>query len=71
MAQVTGKIDDFIVEVAPGELLVTLVRWYYSLIYVPWKWVSGERFPADGIVTCYKAFDLEPPAEGEQSDTTR
>ena len=69
--QVTGPLDDFIVEVAPGELLVTLVRWYYSLIYVPWKWVSGERFPADGIVTCYKAFDLEPPAEGEQSDTTR
>jgi hypothetical protein len=38
-----------------------MFRWYYGLIYVPWKWLTGERFPADGIATCYKAMDWEPP----------
>jgi len=30
-----------------------------SLIYVPFKWLTGERFPSDGLVTCSKAMDCE------------
>ena len=58
---VTGPFSDFSVGVAPGGFLTTMFRWYYGLIYVPWKWLSGERFPPDGIATCYKAMDWELP----------
>ena len=30
-----------------------------SLIYVPFKWLTGERFPSDGLPTCFKAMDWE------------
>jgi len=59
--RVTGPLDDFHVSVAPAGLLTTLIRWYYGLIYVPWKWLTGERFPADGIATCYGAMGWEIP----------
>jgi hypothetical protein len=61
--EVTGPFDDFKVGVATGGFIKTLIRWYYGLIYVPWKWLTGERFPADGIATCYKAMDWELPTE--------
>jgi uncharacterized protein involved in outer membrane biogenesis len=61
--QVKGPFDDFKVRVAPGSFVITMLRWYYGLIYVPWKWLTGERFPADGIATCYKAMDWELPTE--------
>jgi len=44
---VTGPFSDFSVGVAPGGFLTTMFRWYYGLIYVPWKWLTGERFPPD------------------------
>jgi hypothetical protein len=56
---VKGPFSDFSVGVAPGGFLTTMFRWYYGLIYVPWKWMTGERFPPDGIATCYKAMDWE------------
>jgi hypothetical protein len=59
--EVTGPFDDFSVGVAPGGFLTTMIRWYYGLIYVPWKWLTGERFPKDGIATCYRAMDWELP----------
>jgi hypothetical protein len=59
--EVKGPYDSFTVAAAPGGFLMTMVRWYYGLIYVPWKWVTGERFPADGIETCYKAMDWKLP----------
>jgi uncharacterized protein involved in outer membrane biogenesis len=59
--KVKGPYDDFTVDVSPGGFLVTMVRWYYGLIYVPWKWITGERFPADGIATCVNAMDAKPP----------
>lgn len=61
--QVKGPFDDFKVGVAPGGFVMTMIRWYYGLIYVPWKWLTGERFPADGIATCYKAMNWELPTE--------
>ena len=57
---VTGPLDDFDVAVAPGGFITTAVRLYYGLIYVPWKWLTGERFPADGIATCHAAMDWAP-----------
>jgi uncharacterized protein involved in outer membrane biogenesis len=62
--EVSGPFDDFIVGIAPGGLLTTMIRWYYGLVYVPWKWLTGERFPADGIATCYRAMDWELPDRG-------
>ncbi len=62
---VTGPFSDFSVGVAPGGFLTTMFRWYYGLIYVPWKWLTGERYPADGIATCYKAMDWELPENAE------
>jgi hypothetical protein len=58
---VTGSFDDFQVNVAPGGFLNTMFRWYYGLVYVPWKWLTGERFPEDGIATCYRAMEWEVP----------
>jgi uncharacterized protein involved in outer membrane biogenesis len=58
---VTGPFDDFKAGVAPGGFLATVFRWYYGLIYVPWKWLTGEHFPPDGIATCYKAMEWELP----------
>lgn len=59
--EVKGPYDSFTVAASPGGFLVTMARWYYGLIYVPWKWITGERFPADGIETCYKAMDWKLP----------
>ncbi len=59
----TGPFDDFSVRVVSGSFIITMVRWYYGLIYVPWKWLTGERFPADGIATCYRAMDWDVPTE--------
>ena len=61
---VTGPFDDFKIGIAPGGLATTMFRWFYGLIYVPFKWLTGERFPADGIETCYKAMDWEEPSTG-------
>lgn len=61
--QATGPFDDFSVGLVRGSVIMTLIRWYYGLIYVPWKWITGERFPADGLATCYNAMDWEAPTE--------
>jgi len=61
--QVKGSFDDYSVGVASGGFVMTMLRWYYGLIYVPWKWLTGERFPADGIATCFNAMDWELPEE--------
>jgi len=58
--QVSGPFDDFNVRIAGGGFVLTLFRWYMSLIYVPYKWLTGERFPPDGTATCYKAMDWDP-----------
>jgi uncharacterized protein involved in outer membrane biogenesis len=62
---VKGPFSDFSVGVAPGGFLTTMFRWYYGLIYVPWKWLTGESFPPDGISTCYKAMDWKLPENAE------
>ena len=58
---VTGSFGDFNVGIASGGFLTTMFRWYYGLIYVPWKWLTGERFPADGRATCFNAMDWDLP----------
>jgi hypothetical protein len=58
--ELNGPLDDFEVGIEAGGILGTLVRWYYGLIYVPWKWLTGERFPADGLATCFAVMDLPP-----------
>ena len=62
---VKGPFSDFSVGVAPGGFLTTMFRWYYGFVYVPWKWLTGERFPPDGIATCYKAMDWELPENAD------
>jgi len=49
------------VGIARGGFVTTMLRWYYGLIYVPWKWLTGERFPADGMATCFNAMDWDLP----------
>jgi uncharacterized protein involved in outer membrane biogenesis len=56
---VTGTFDDFSVGVEPGGFIGTVIRWYTSLIYVPFKWLTGERFDADGTSTCFDAMGWE------------
>jgi len=63
--KVKGPFSDFTVAVAPGGFVMSMFRMYYGLIYVPWKWLTGERFPADGIATCYSAMGWDFP-ENEQ-----
>ncbi len=57
---VTGPWDDLQIGVGGAGFVGTLFRWYLTLIYVPYKWITGERFPADGLATCYGATDWEP-----------
>ena len=63
--KVTGTLSDFQVGVEPGGLLGTLLKWYTSLIYVPYKWITGQRFPEDGTQTCFDALDWELTPELE------
>jgi len=56
---VTGPLQDFQIGVEPGGLLGTAMKWWMNLIYVPFKWLTGERFPADGTPTCFKAMGWE------------
>jgi uncharacterized protein involved in outer membrane biogenesis len=60
---VTGPFNDFQVGLAHGGFVMTLFRWYLNLIYVPFKWLTGERFPADGIATCFSAMDWSAPPQ--------
>jgi len=57
--KVTGSFDDFQIGVEPAGMLGTAMKWWMSLIYVPFKWLTGERFPADGTPTCFDAMDWE------------
>ena len=56
---VTGSFDDFQIGVEPGGLFAMAMKWWMSLIYVPFKWLTGEPFPADGTSTCFNAMDWE------------
>jgi len=62
---ITGPWDDFQVGVTKVGIAATLFRWYMALIYVPYKWLSGERFPADGLTTCFNATDWELPPDSD------
>ena len=56
---VTGPFDDFQIGVEPGGIFATAMKWWMSLIYVPFKWLTGERFPEDGAATCFEAMEWE------------
>ena len=56
---VTGPWNDLQIGVGGAGFIGTLFRWYMTLIYVPYKWITGERFPPDGLATCYGATDWE------------
>jgi len=57
--KVTGTFEDFQIGVAPAGFIGTIIKWYTSLIYVPYKWITGERFPPDGTATCFDTMDWE------------
>jgi len=63
--KITGPWSDFQIGVVPGGLMATAFRWYMNLIYVPFKWLTGERFPADGYQTCFNemGWNLTPEIE--------
>ena len=55
----TGPFDDFQIGVETAGFIGTAIKWYTALIYVPFKWLTGERFEADGTSTCFDAMDWE------------
>ena len=57
--KVTGTFDDFRIGVEPAGFIGTIIKWYTVLIYVPFKWLTGERFPPDGTATCFDVMDWE------------
>jgi uncharacterized protein involved in outer membrane biogenesis len=63
--RVTGPLRGFEVGVEPVGFLGTLLKWYTSLIYVPFKWITGQRFPEDGTQTCFDALNWELSPELE------
>ena len=65
---VTGPFESPDIGPAPGGFVLTMLRWYYNLIYVPWKWLTGERFRADGIDNCFNAMGWELPDESSIAD---
>jgi uncharacterized protein involved in outer membrane biogenesis len=60
--EVTGPFNDYQIGATSGGFLMTLFRWYMGIIYVPYKRLTGERFPADGLATCFDAVDWDLPA---------
>ncbi len=64
--KVEGPFNNFKIGVTQGGFVMTLFRWYMGLIYVPYKRLTGEKFPADGIATCYNAMDWELPESSIQ-----
>jgi hypothetical protein len=62
---IEGPWDDVQVGVTKTGFVATLFRLYLGLIYVPFKWLTGERFPADGLTTCFDATDWELPGDSE------
>lgn len=60
---VTGPFENPDINSAPGGFIFTMLRWYYNLIYVPFKWLTGERFPTHGVDTCFNAMGWELPGE--------
>ncbi len=62
---ITGPWDGFRVGATRVGVVATLFRWYMALIYVPYKWLSGERFPADGLTTCFNATDWDMPTDSD------
>jgi hypothetical protein len=56
---VTGPWNDMQIGTGGAGFIGTLFRWYMTLIYVPFKWITGERFPEDGLETCFGATDWE------------
>ena len=59
--QVQGPIAKPKSSITSGGLLTTGLKWYMGLIYVPFKRLTGERFPTNGLSTCYKAMDWAMP----------
>ena len=59
--KVKGPFSDYQVGLSSGGFVTTMFKWYTAFIYVPYKWLTGERFPADGLATCYDVLDLEAP----------
>ncbi len=62
---ITGSWDDFRVGATRVGIMATLFRWYMALIYVPFKWLTGERFPVDGLATCFNATKWDMPIESD------
>ena len=60
--EVKGPWNDVSVGLAPGSFASVVFRWSLSLFYVPFKWLTGERFPKDGRVTCFNATRWDMPA---------
>ena len=63
--RVTGPLNDFQVGVEPGGFIGTMIKWYTNLIYVPYKWLTGQRFPEDGTQTCFDVMGWELTPELE------
>ena len=42
-----------------------------NLFYVPYKWLTGGRFPADGTATCFNAMGRKLTPELERYFDTR
>lgn len=66
--KVEGPFSDFQAGVTTSGLAINAFKCYMSLIYVPFKWLTGERFPADGQTTCFNAMDWEVPEQGHMPE---
>jgi len=65
---VAGSWDDFRIGVEPAGIIGTAFRLYYGLVYVPYKWLTGERFPPDGLATCFHATNWEMETEDDETE---
>jgi len=57
--RISGPLNDFEVGLEGAGFIGIMFRWWYSLVYVPFKWLTGEEFPQDGLETCYIAMGWE------------
>jgi uncharacterized protein involved in outer membrane biogenesis len=69
--RVTGPFDDFQIGVEAGGLIGVAIKWWMNLFYVPYKWLTGGRFPADGTATCFNAMGRKLTPELERYFDTR
>lgn len=63
---VTGTCDDVKIGAELAGLIGTVIAWHAPVVYVPFEWLTGNRFPPGEHGVCVDAMDRELPPEWQE-----